>query len=464
MQFSEEQNFNNISISKYELMLKSKHTRYFDASEFENIINYYFETGKISKANQAIKIALSQHPSSVNLQLFLVESLVIENKLSKAESILERLEELEPNNEEIYIQKANLLSKRNKHAEAIRIFQKAVNLASSSEIEGDLYSFIGMEYIYLEDYANALQSFKACIEIDLEDYSALHNIMYCFDFLDQPSEAISYLNSYLDQNPYSEMAWHQLGIQYVSIKDYKKAIAAFDFAIISDDTFIGAYLEKGKVLELQKKYKEAIENYKITLALDDPTSFALLRMGYCYQKLNAPEKALENFKKTVTEDPLLDKGWIAIINYYLQQKNLNKALFYINKAIDVDADNSVYWKLYATTNKRLGMFEEAERGYKQTLELGNYELETWIDRADVLILLGEYEAAAFNLIQAGEFYMEQAEIEYRLAGIYFTLHKTDKALFHLKNGLTISKDYVFIVTELFPAVEYNKDFQLMVKN
>ena len=45
------------------------------------------------------------------------------------------------------------------------------------------------------------------------------------------------------------VAWHQLGKQYFSKKEYQKALAAFDFAIISDDLFIGAYIEKGKVLE-----------------------------------------------------------------------------------------------------------------------------------------------------------------------------------------------------------------------
>ena len=51
-----------------------------------------------------------------------------------------------------------------------------------------------------------------------------------------------------------EVAWHQVGKQYYILKEYKKALAAYDFAIISDDTFIGAYLEKGKVLEQLKRY------------------------------------------------------------------------------------------------------------------------------------------------------------------------------------------------------------------
>ena len=462
MYLNEDQNYLNTSISKYELMLKSRNTYYFDASEFENIISHYFEIGKITKAKQAIKIALSQHPSSVNIQLFYIESLILDHKINEAESILEYLEKLEPHNEEILIQKGHLLSKKNKHEDAIALFKKAIELTDSTDIEADIYNYVGMEYLILENYTQALSCFKVCVEIDLEDYSALHNVLYCFDYLEQTQEAINYLKSYIDQNPYNEMAWHQLGLQYVLIKAYEKAINAFDYAIISDDTFVGAYLEKGKVLEQQKLYDKAIENYKITLALDDPTAFALLRIGYCYLKLNSTKKALTYFKQSVIEDPLLEKGWIAIVNYYFKKKNFNKALFYINKAIEVDADNSNFWKLYAKTNKIIGMFEQAEYGYKQALDLGNYELETLIDRADVLVFLGDYEAAAANLNQASEFYNEQAEIEYRLAGIYFTLQQTKKALFHLKKGLNISKELVFIITKLFPALTDHKDFKLML--
>ena len=45
-------------------------------------------------------------------------------------------------------------------------------------------------------------------------------------------------------------------------KEYQKeALSAFDFAIISDDTFTGAYIEKGKLLESMGRINEAIDNY-----------------------------------------------------------------------------------------------------------------------------------------------------------------------------------------------------------
>jgi tetratricopeptide (TPR) repeat protein len=460
MQYSHDDE--NLSLTRFESMLKTNDILFFDSNEFENIIHHYLENGKIALAKRAIKLGLEQHPSSINLMLFQVEILVIENKFKEADDLLDVLHDLEPHNEELYIQKANVLSKQDKHEEAIQTLLIAVGMSGDNSDDADLYALIGMEYLFLDAFENAIIYFKKCLETDTSDYSALHNIIYCYDFLNKNEEAIHYLNSFIDTNPYCEVAWHQLGRQYFTVKEYQKANTAFDFAIISDDTFIGAYIEKGKVLEKLKHYEEAIENYKITLALDDPTSFALLRIGYCYEKLGHDDLALQFFKKTVEDDPLLDKGWIAITKYYMKRLNYQKALFYINSAVNIDGDNVLYWKLYATINKRLNFLEEAEQGYKRALELGNYELDSWLDRTDILITLGEYSAAIYNLTQADEFYPENAEIEYRLAGLYFITQQFQEGQFHLNNGLRLNEDYKFIITELFPKLSQNAEIASIV--
>jgi len=449
MEFSQFDDNENLSLSKFESMLKTNNVLFFDSNEFENIIHHYLENGKIALAKKAIKLSLEQHPDSTNLKLFKVEVYVFENKLDEANKLLDALYELEPNNEEVFIQKANILSKQDEHQKAIDTLLIALDFAVES---ADLHSLIGMEYLFLDKFEEAKTSFMKCLEADIEDYSALYNIIYCFDFLQQTDEAIEYLTLYLDKNPYCEVAWHQLGKQYFDKKEYQKALAAFDFAIISDDVFIGAYLEKGKVLEKLKQYNEAIECYKITLALDDPTSFALLRIGHCYEKLGQNDLAVQHYYKTVEEDPLLDKGWIAITKYYNKNQDYQNALHYINKAINIDEDNVVYWKLYAQINQRLNFLEESERGYKRALELGNYELDTWISRGDILIKLGEYEAAIFNFEQCVEFYPESEEVEYRLAGLNLKLQKISEGIIHLNNALTLNFDYNFILEELFPNI------------
>jgi tetratricopeptide (TPR) repeat protein len=448
MEFSHDDN-NDLPLTKFESMLKTNHVLFFDSEEFENIIHHYLNEGKIALAKKAIKLGLQQHPTSINLKLFKVEIYVFEDKLVEADELLNELYILEPNNEEIYIQKANIFSKKDDHLQAIDVLKKALEL---TEDPVDVYSLIGMEYLFLDEYEEAKTYFMMCLEEDFEDYSALYNIVYCFDFLNQTDECIAYLNAFLDKNPYCEVAWHQLGKQYCDQKKYKKALTAYDFAIISDDTFVGAYIERGKVLEKLKRFEDAIESYSITLELDDPTPYALFRMGACYEKLNNSDLAVQFYEKTLHQDPSLDKGWIAITRFYIKKRDYQRALYFINKAINIDTENVVYWKLYSQINQRLSFFEEAERGYKRTLELGNYELNTWLSRGDILIKLGEPQAAIYNFQQAVDFYPENAEIEYRLAGLYFTLNESDKGTFHLKNGLKYNEDYSFILDELFPEI------------
>ena len=55
---------------------------------------------------------------------------------------------------------------------------------------------------------------------------------------------------------------------------YEQALVSFDYAIICDEKFVGAYFELAKTLEKLGRYNEAISFYEITLSIDDPTSFA----------------------------------------------------------------------------------------------------------------------------------------------------------------------------------------------
>lgn len=449
----------NFALSRFESMLKTNDVYFFDSEEFEEIIHYYLENGKIALAKKATKLGLEQHPTATNLKLFQVEMFIFEDELETADALLEDLFLLDPSNEEVYIQKANIFSRRDHHKQAIEMLEHALAL---TEDEADVFSLIGMEYMFLEDYENAKYCFMKCLEKDEEDYSALYNIIYCFDYLEQNEPAIDFLNDYLNKNPYCEVAWHQIGKQYYFLKQYKKALTAYDFAIISDDSFIGAYLEKGKVLERLKRYSEAIESYTVTLGLDDPTSFALLRIGKCYEKIGESELALQFYLKCVEEDALLDKGWIAITDFHLKNQDYKKAMYYIDKAIHIDSENVLYWKRYARICLRLKLLEEAEHGYRKTLELGNYELDTWIKRTDLLIKLGEYKSAIKNLEQAAEFYANHVEIEFRFAGLYFYLRENRKGEFHLKNGLRQDSEYKIILEELFPAIFNSKRVQEII--
>lgn len=461
MQLSEEEEEYRLSISKYESMLKTNKVLFFDSEEFEDIILHYLDIGKANLAKKALKLALDQHPKSTGLKLVQVEMLVFDDKLDLAEKMLNELFAIEPNNEEIYIQKANIYSKRDNHEKAVELLKIALEYTDDL---ADVYNLIGMEYLFMDNLESAKENFIKCVEEDNEDQASLYNVVYCFEFLDQNEAAIEYLEKYIDQNPYSEIAWHQMGRLHYGLKNYRKSITAFDYATLIDDEFLGAFMEKAKAHEKLKEYNEAIENYNRTIELDDPTSYALLRIGKCHEKLGNNSLALKYFNKTVHEDPLLDKAWIAITDFYVRQKNYTKALFFVNKALNIDNQNKFYWKRYATINKQMNLFEEAEFGYRKAVEFGDANLDTWLFWVDILQFLGESETAIFTLLQSSEFFPDNFEIEYRLSGLYFMLEEETKASFHLNNALRINFKKRTILQELFPVVWESKKVQDLIKS
>jgi len=459
MHLSHEEDDYNISLSKFESMLKTNKVLFFDSEEFEEIILHYLDMGKASLAKKALKLALEQHPKSTGLKLVQIEMLIYDDKLDVAEKMLNELYAIEPHNEEIYIQKANIYSKRDQHEKAIEELEKALTFTDDF---ADVYNLMGMEYLFMDNLELAKYNFIKCLEVDIEDQSALYNVVYCFEFLDQQKEAIDYLEKYIEKNPFSEIAWHQQGRLSYSIKNYENALRCFDYATLIDDEFIGAFMEKGKSLEKLKRYEEAIEAFQRTIELEDPTSYALLRIGKCYEKLNNKVEAIKYYNKTVHEDPLLDKGWIAITDFYIRLKNYQKALYYVNKAIAIDNENQLYWKRYATINRQMNFYEEAEFGYRKAVEFGDYQLDTWLFWVDILQFLGEFDSAIQTLIQAAEYFPEQYEVEYRLAGIYYMLQQNEKGKTHLNNGLRINANNRTVLQELFPVVWDKKVVQNVI--
>ena len=126
MQLSNEEEEYNLSLSKFESMLKTNKVLFFDSEEFEEIILHYIDSGKTSLAKKALKLALEQHPKSTGLKLVQVEMLVYEDQLDLADKMLNELYAIEPNNEEIYIQKANICSKRDQHEKAVELLKIAL--------------------------------------------------------------------------------------------------------------------------------------------------------------------------------------------------------------------------------------------------------------------------------------------------------------------------------------------------
>ena len=172
------------------------------------------------------------------------------------------------------------------------------------------------------------------------------------------------------------------------------------------------------------------------------------------------DSAIRFYKKSVHEDPFLDKGWILLTEAFYEQKDYQKALYYISKAIKIDEYNTFYWRKYSDINIKLNSFKrQAVKGLEKCIELNDCSIEIYIALSDVLLLIGDFNDAVKVLVSAQETYKEAAEIEYRLSGLSLLLNNENKALTHLVNGMELDYDQHIIMKDLFPIVFVNLKVQ-----
>ena len=138
-------------------MLKTNSVFYFDSSDFINISHHYIDHANYKLADQAIKMGLNQHPDNVDLMLLNSELLIFNSKYDAAIDVLNFVEEIEPENREVYLQKATIYSKNNLSEEAIQILKNALTLIDDKI---DIWNMIAIEFLLIEDFESAIPFFK----------------------------------------------------------------------------------------------------------------------------------------------------------------------------------------------------------------------------------------------------------------------------------------------------------------
>ena len=413
-------------------MLKTNKVLFFDGIEFENIILHYIDLGKFNLAKKALAIGMDQHPKNIELMLLKTEILLFEGAYKDAEELLVEIEVLSPENEEIYVQRASIYSKKKKHSLAIALLYKALSV---SENTSEINNLIGNEYLSIGNFKKAKECYIKCLNENQEDYQSLYNLLYCYEKLKQNNEAIIFLRKFIDSDPYNEIAWHQLGKLYAKSNDFNKAMSAFDFSIIRNEVYSSAYIEKGKLLEKVGRNADAIKNYEISAKINSPNASISHRIGLCHLKLGNSTLAMKFFEESIQLEPNHEKSWIDLITLLQKNNELIKSQLYVKKSLEVNGDSIQLWKKSAEINFKIKFFQDVCIACKNIDSLGNHSLKTWKFWLDSLIYLKIWDSAHKIGLKAKKSFPNNSSLLLRIAGCKIRLGKK-------KEGHDLLKDTV----------------------
>jgi len=317
---------------------------YFDTEELEDIIVYYLELGDFNYADVAVNYGLKLHPNSLDIKIKKLEILLEWEDYNTSKALIDELKGSSMENTDFLVCYAKYYSNLGNPKKSIEICKKALELR---EEENFLHNFIADEYVNLGDPFNALKHYKKALKEDPTDEYSLENCMVCFADLNKSDEAIAFLNEYLDEFAYSEIAWFEYGQFYFNRKNYEEAIKGYDYLLAINSSSVGVYANKAACYEALGQYKKAIEVYEEMLELEYTKAFTFYKIGLCYKALKQPIVALNAFQKSLREDPQFYLAMMEQSYIYEEMGGMTEALHFAKEATLLNENNLDYQKRLA---------------------------------------------------------------------------------------------------------------------
>jgi tetratricopeptide (TPR) repeat protein len=377
-------------IGKFEQMISSGSFVFFDANDYEEIIEYYFQSYDPETLLIALTKAISQYPNNASFKISNAQLLAAQEKTSEALKILNDLELSDATDEQLYMTRGYIYSQMGLSEQAIENYKTALKYTTEPH---EVYLSLGMEFMNKKEVDNSLFYLKKALSLDPKNDVIVSEIALCYEMSDKKDEAADFFSKYVDEHPYSEFGWFNLGVSFSRILMYEKAIDAYDFVLTINPKFSSAYFNKANSLAQLGKYYEAIDVYKETFTHESPDPAAMYYIGECYENLEDLPNALVYYNRCVKHEPTFADAWISIGIVLELQNRLTEALHYVKKALEIQPENPDFWYVFAEVQEKLGFFEEALGAYQKVIECNYDDSDVWLDYSNCLLASGYKEDA-----------------------------------------------------------------------
>ncbi|WP_313360240.1 tetratricopeptide repeat protein [Empedobacter sp.] len=443
--------FNSELIEGFEQMLDNREYRYYDSEDLVEIIEFYLEVNDSEYAKRALDFAEKMHPENIDIKIKRIEYFLTTEDLKKAAKLIKDLKDLAANELDYLLVQARFWGLKNMPRKAINFYEEALQI---DEEETDfICNCIGNEYLNLDEVHSALIAFKKALKFNPENDYTFYSIIQCYEEIHNPDECIEFLKDFIDDNPYSEVSWLQLGLLYNHKKMYDEAINALDYVLAINPNSIVGHANKALSLEELGEYNKAIETLEETLEFDDSPAVTHMKIGELYEKLEKPQKALKAYHIAIKEDPQLDKVWAKTASLYNKLGNIEEAEYYIQRAIELNGDSYEYYTDSTYYFLKQMKFEEAIKNLSKLVQLKPLVFHTWFAYVETLIAVGEYEEAIAVLLTGALKNFNRAEFFYQLSNVYYITEQDQLGNEALQNALSLDRNLKDSMIEYYPILE-----------
>lgn len=389
-------------IDRFESAQKEGKTLYLDSEQYMEVADWYMHNKRMEDVYSTLNTAIEIHPDDSSLIRLYSTMLITNEELVKARSLLERLSD-EKDTFEMKLLYIDLLMHEGKKEKA----EDILDALSVQELDEENCIDLACVCLNIQYYEEGIKWAKRALKYNENNEEALSLICECHGGTKDFHKVIKVANRLLDINPYSAVYWSELAKAYYNLRQFDKAIEACDFAIVADKNYEDPYELKGHIYYQLKNYQASLEGYTKTWELSehtdenamiftsyclvalerwqeaydailkvreiaDPSShmydYLYVNAALCLRMMNRREEAHKELEKCIAINSFLIEARLKNGQYYLEEENAEKAMYYFNLAAEIDESPEI-WDEIGNIALECKEYEIARDAFRTVLEM-----------------------------------------------------------------------------------------------
>ncbi|NIM49539.1 MAG: tetratricopeptide repeat protein [Gemmatimonadales bacterium] len=315
---------------------------------------------------------------------------------------------MNPENTSSLYSLATLYAKRKDYDEAIRAFQRILEIEPDAVVHKDL----GSLYFTIGEYDKAEAEFRAAVRLD----------------------------------PHNVAAHFNLGTLYLMQHDLARAEREFALLLdldIESAAAVRVHSNLGHIFVARGDYRRAIREYRAVLVLDSLNLDARHNLALSYRVLKDLTNARREFEVVVRLDPGNVEAHNALGEILLQAGDYPSALEVLTEAVTRAPDNIVAQTYLGHTYYQMGDFENAEQVFLRIITRDPGNVFAHVNLGRVYHETARYDEAVAAFKRVGELNPNHAAAYFMLGEALVREGRSmDEAIRAFKQGLSLDPSYV----------------------
>jgi len=313
----------------------------------------------------------------------------------------------------------------------------------------------------MNDFDSMFYTLKQTLEHDPGNVEALEQIWMSVELSKKYNESIELHNKLIDKQPYSHLAWFNLGHAFSCIGEYENAIHALEFSYLIDPDFESGYMDCAEICMQLRQFNKAYEIYNEANEVFGPDAEIMIYMVECKAELKDYQSVRELALEALGLDSYNDELYFYLAESYKHLGDMDMAKMNYLKAMDIDAEREDYYAGIAEVYEAMGDLVNANLCYRQTTIIAPEQNTYWFKYVKFLLNCGKVEKAKWVLEEA-EDNSVGIDLEYAKVACLLLSDSPDEAMSLLESLIKEDLSFVDEFMSIHDSFKQNNQLVAMI--